>query len=282
LSNRNLWSALAGAITALILVSAIPVMAGDGEPLMLGERNRSKAVTRVATTGGLKFVNFKVGMPALILEVVGNTPPMRVDSIGKVVNLNADMLDGMDATGFAASGHDHFVSPVIIGASALHGVGRLTEWDNVGQYVQADNDDGDGFVEGRLYAPLDLPDGAHITGLSARIQDGSATARVEVRVMRSHRQEGYPESVDDEVCWAVLMAASDDESIPGLTTVGDVTVDPPGACISGPEVPGYMSSDWSVVDNSIWTYYLQVDVVRTGGLPQHARFHSAEVSFTSP
>jgi len=282
LSNRNLWSALAGAIVAVVLVSALPGLAANGDYMVLGQKNNALTPTKLVSRGGMVVQVGVEDRSALTLIVVGDEPPMKVNSTGLVANLNADLLDGTDATGFAVSGHDHFVSPVVIGASALYGVGRLTEWDNVGQYVQADNDDGNGFVYGRLYAPLDLPDGAQITGLSARIQDGSATARVEVSVMRSHRQEAYPESVDSEVCWTVLVAASDDASVPGLTTVGDVTVDPPGACTSGLEVPGYMSPDWSVVDNSIWTYYLQVDVVRTGGLGQHARFHSAAVSFTSP
>jgi len=210
---------------------------------------------------------------------------MQVSRTGLVSNLNADLLDGLEATGFALSGHDHHISPVVIGPAALHGVGNLTEWTFSLDYVRTGNDDASGSVYGRVVAPVDLPDGAHITGLSARLQDGSATARVDVRLLRIKRERTYPEYLDDISCRSVLVASSNLASAPGLTTISDNAVT--AACSeagdeSEPDYPFLTESDWSLVDNSIWTYYLQVELERTGGLDQHARLYSAAVSFTGP
>jgi len=283
--NRSLWSA-----AVLVLLAGIPAIAADGDTMLVGEKNTAVRVTRLNTRGGLRIDNFKPGNPALILNTVGVAPPMEISSTGLVSNLNADLLDGLEATGFALSGHDHHLSPVVIGPAALHGVGFLTEWTFSLDYVQTGNDDASGSVYGRVVAPVDLPDGAHITGLSARIQDGSTTARVEVRLIRVKQQEDYPEYLDDISCRSVLVAESDFASLPspvtfGLTTITDDVVT--AACSevgneSDPDYPFYTESDWSLVDNSIWTYYLQVDMERTGGLDQFARFHSATVSFTGP
>ena len=108
--------------------------------------------------------------------------------------------------------------------------------------------------------------------------------------MRVKQQEGYPEYLDDLSCRSVLVVESDFASLPspatsGLTTISDNLVT--AACSEvgyedDPQYPFYTESDWSLVDNSIWTYYLQVDMERTGGLDQYARFHSAAVTFTGP
>jgi len=283
--NRSLWSALAGAFAVLVLLAGNPAIAADGDTMTVGEKNSAVRVTRLNTRGGLRIDNFKPGNPALILNTVEATPPMQVSSTGLVSNLNADLLDGLEATGFALSGHDQHVSPVVIGLAAFHGVGNLTEWTFSLDYVQTGNDDASGSVFGRVVAPVDLPDGAHITGLLARLQDGSATARVDVRLLRVKREKTYPEYLDDISCRSVLMASSDLASAPGLTTISDNVVT--AACSevgyeSDPDYPFYTESDWSLVDNSIWTYYLQVELERTGGLDQHARFYSAAVSFTGP
>jgi len=100
--NRgHFFSALLGALVAVVVMAALPAVAGNGDNLVLGEKNTAKTVTRLNTRGGLRIDNFKAGNPALILNVADvNTPPMLVNSTERVLNLNADLLDGWDHTDF--------------------------------------------------------------------------------------------------------------------------------------------------------------------------------------
>lgn len=104
--QEALGYALAGALIALLIAATIPkVSAFVGQPLILGERNISGTsqtkIWAVANNSALKITNKLSGHPALWLEVADElTPPMRVSSPARVDNLNADMVDGQDATGF--------------------------------------------------------------------------------------------------------------------------------------------------------------------------------------
>lgn len=276
MSYRKAWS-LVAVIALAVGVVVWPAAAGDGEPLVMGEKNAAKTVTRLNTRGGLRVDNFRNGNPALILNVAdpGVTPPLQVNSDAVVPNLNADLLDGKDAGDFAP-----LASPVVIGAAALHGTGTADEWRFSYDYVQTGNDDAIGSVFGQMVAAVDLPNGASVTGLAARVTDGSSTARVSVALLRAKRDESFPEELDGLVCRTVLAAESSLAATPGTTTITDGVVEE--GCIDDPVGSFYPTSDWSLVDNSVWTYYLLVEVERTGGLDQDARFLSAAVSFTGP
>jgi hypothetical protein len=92
---------------ALLLISGSAVLAGSGVGgvFNLGVSNTVNKVTALkgaATTPLLRVTNDGSG-PALSLQVKNpGTAPILLDaeSTGKVVNLNADMLDGRDATQF--------------------------------------------------------------------------------------------------------------------------------------------------------------------------------------
>ena len=78
-------------------------LAAVGEPLKLGRANDAgaKVTSLLATLAGpvLRLTNQGEG-PALDLRVQNNAPPLKVNSTAKVVNLNADLLDGQDAAAF--------------------------------------------------------------------------------------------------------------------------------------------------------------------------------------
>jgi len=83
-------------VLGAVLMAAMPGMASNGDNLILGQKNNATTPTKLVSRGGLFL---KVGIAsrsALTLEVVGNWPPIKVNSTGKVANLNVDLLDGKD------------------------------------------------------------------------------------------------------------------------------------------------------------------------------------------
>ena len=90
-------------LAGLLLGPAAVGLAAVGDPLTLGGRN--DAVDRVTSLAAavagpvLRLTNLGAG-PALDLRVQAGAPPLRVNSDGLVANLNADRLDGLDASAF--------------------------------------------------------------------------------------------------------------------------------------------------------------------------------------
>jgi len=92
--NRgNFFSALAGGLIAVMLLGALPAVAGTGDNLVLGSKNTSRRVTKVTTKNGFLFRSTKVGVPAATFESVAG-PPIAVNSNWWVEHLNADYVDG--------------------------------------------------------------------------------------------------------------------------------------------------------------------------------------------
>ena len=110
--SRLLWvgrltSSLFG--LALLLVLALELgptalAAVPGDPLRLGQPNTTDALTSLtgsAATALLKLDNNGSG-PALNLQVQPGRPPLEASAdAGKALNLNADKLDGLDASALA-------------------------------------------------------------------------------------------------------------------------------------------------------------------------------------
>jgi hypothetical protein len=86
----RLTSFAAGAVVALLLGSGTAVAATGGK-FILGHKNSAGAVSTLTNTRG----------PALSLRSRSGTPSLVVNSRSKVTNLNADSLDGLDATALA-------------------------------------------------------------------------------------------------------------------------------------------------------------------------------------
>jgi hypothetical protein len=78
-------------------------LAAVGDPLLAGRTNEvvDRVTALAASLAGpvLRLTNQGTG-PALDLRVKTGVPPMKINSGAKVAQLNADLLDGKDATAF--------------------------------------------------------------------------------------------------------------------------------------------------------------------------------------
>jgi hypothetical protein len=116
-------------IVAVFLGVASMAFAGNGDPWILGQPN-SATTTTLAGVGGadgpmLRLTNNDSGSDdtALDLKVQPNEPPMTINSQIKVTDLNADRLDGQNASAFASYERTLIVSPV--GTNAQNGQALL-------------------------------------------------------------------------------------------------------------------------------------------------------------
>lgn len=101
-ASKAMWigrmtSAVVGlaVILALVLGVASMAMSATRQPFILGKQNTADQVTKLIRHGA---------GAALSLEVHDGQPPMKVNSSGKVANLNSDLLDGKSDTDFYAAG----------------------------------------------------------------------------------------------------------------------------------------------------------------------------------
>lgn len=95
-------------IVALALATATTALAGTGVGAVfnLGETNRVDVITKLigGVPGSSLFINNTSPDPAataLELRVRPTNPPLKTNSRTKVANLNADLLDGLDASALA-------------------------------------------------------------------------------------------------------------------------------------------------------------------------------------
>lgn len=78
-------------ILALVVGVTSAAFAANGKPFLLGKKNVASAISTLVKRGP---------GPALNLQVRANQPPLKVNSTRKVARLNADKLDGQDASAF--------------------------------------------------------------------------------------------------------------------------------------------------------------------------------------
>jgi hypothetical protein len=189
--NRgNFFSALGGLIVGVMLVSALPALGAAGDDIVAGQFNDSGGyVTRLKGKGNptLRLINWN-GRAALELRVSAGTPPMKVNSTGLVTNLNADLLDGMQAAAFAVTGHDHDTDYLAIDGTAadsglLDGLdstafaatGHGHDWGDLSG-VPAGLDDGDHDTLGDLVCPTGQVAKMTASGWACADDDGSSNA----------------------------------------------------------------------------------------------------------
>lgn len=110
--NRgHFFSALAGLVVGVMLISALPALGAAGDNLVAGQFNDSGGyVTRLKGKGDptLRLINWN-SRAALELRVSAGTAPMKVNSDTLVANLNADLLDGMDSSAFHSGRTEFFL-----------------------------------------------------------------------------------------------------------------------------------------------------------------------------
>jgi hypothetical protein len=95
--RKHFFSALAGVIVGVMLVAVLPAAADDGDRLILGETNTATSPTKVWARRGVLFRASKADTPAATF-LVRSGPPIAVGSNAWVKDLNADLLDGRDAS----------------------------------------------------------------------------------------------------------------------------------------------------------------------------------------
>ena len=112
-ARKALWvtkgaAIFGGAVVALALVFGVAsvALAANGQPFLLGRAtNAATALTKLtANVNGaamqVQNTNAGVNDQALSLVVNPGEAPMKVNSDGRVANLNSDRLDGKDSTQF--------------------------------------------------------------------------------------------------------------------------------------------------------------------------------------
>ena len=97
----HLRSAFVGGLIAAMTVTALPAVAAEvAAALQLGQSNTANA--RTTLTGAVGSANLRIvntdpdGSPLSLVSRVGE-PPMKVNRVVKVKNLNADRVDGLSA-----------------------------------------------------------------------------------------------------------------------------------------------------------------------------------------
>ena len=110
-------------VMALVLGATSVALAGNLDPLKIGSlKNVATKTTQLVgkvATGSAFAVNNPSGGSALGLQVNAGQAPMTVNpEAGKATNLDADELDGKDASEFAPSAHPHAGEDITSGTVA--------------------------------------------------------------------------------------------------------------------------------------------------------------------
>lgn len=107
----NLNPSMAVSLVALVISLGGASIAATGGNFILGQSNTADARTtltsNVAGAQALRIVNTDAGpnSSALALTTASTRPPFVLNSRVRVANLNADLLDGLDAAAFARTGN---------------------------------------------------------------------------------------------------------------------------------------------------------------------------------
>jgi len=86
-----------GAVTVLVLAANTVALATTGKALIAGKTNTSSKITALSRTTS--------GVPLKITSQSTANSPLAVNGKGKVVNLNADKVDGLDAADLRAGSY---------------------------------------------------------------------------------------------------------------------------------------------------------------------------------
>lgn len=82
-----------GAVTVLVLAGNTVALATTGHALLLGKSNTANTITSISRT--------TAGTALAVKTKTSLSPPLKVNGVGKVTNLNADRVDGKNAADFA-------------------------------------------------------------------------------------------------------------------------------------------------------------------------------------
>jgi hypothetical protein len=190
---------------------------GDGVQARNAGAKGTGAALHAYGQANIGIIGESTGSVPLKLIAPGGIAPLSTNSSTKVTNLNADLLDGLSSGQFArkdqtqhynCSGYDMRSGPVYIdgGPSSAYYTGS---------------------GEADISCAVHLPDGATVTGFSARVIDATASYQVACYLWRVDSSGGitYPSTLTSGIAAA-----------PGLTTLADNSV------------------EFAVIDNVGYTY----------------------------
>jgi hypothetical protein len=92
-----------GAATSAVVLAAAAALAATGGNFILGQSNTAESTSGLSAnlaSGPSLTISNLGGGPAASFATLGKTAPFTVSSKGKVVSLNADMVDGKHASAF--------------------------------------------------------------------------------------------------------------------------------------------------------------------------------------
>jgi hypothetical protein len=105
LDRRSLLSGLVGGVIAAVILAALPALAGNGDPMILGTKNHARRVTKLIGKNGLEIRASK-NIPLRLFAQDG-VPPLQVNQEAWVQHLNADLVDGFGANELIRAAYDH-------------------------------------------------------------------------------------------------------------------------------------------------------------------------------
>jgi hypothetical protein len=94
--NRgSFFSGLAGVLVGVVVMAALPALAGDGDYMVLGVKNNARRATKLIGKSGMEIRSSK-NIPLRLYSPEG-VPPLMVTDDALVADLNADLVDGSHA-----------------------------------------------------------------------------------------------------------------------------------------------------------------------------------------
>ncbi|MCB2224040.1 MAG: hypothetical protein KQH83_07690 [Actinobacteria bacterium] len=233
---------VAGALLAAAVITPPLARAGDGDTFLLGKKNVALHLTKLVAKNGF-LVKSTRGVP-LTIEAPDGQPPLAVDSAARVMNLNADLLDGADGAAYMA-----VTSPLAIAAAEFQPVWPDRDVAGEGHMWVTQTD------SARLTAPVRLPDGATITRMTVNCIDDTAVAGLVVELRRDELASS------DGGATIAHAQTRDADDAPSMQTIEDDGI----------------TEGREVVDNGTYAYYLLV-AIDGGGL----KLFDAAIEFTVP
>jgi len=275
---RIQWgSVFVGAVAAALLVSAVPVVAAIGDPVLQGSVNTANRQTTMRGTDGgdamLRVINRAATGSGIEVVVEPGRPPFVVNTSAKVAKLNADRLDGKNIRAFMLKAkYDKDRDLVVDNAERLDGLDSsafLTKtgaWSCPGNsWVAASTYDdyrtsgplmsvGFGSASVFFRCGVALPHGVNVSAVTFAVQDSSTIAGVECALFRTGL-------------------------LTGIGTTGDlasnlITTGTPGATtLTANQI------ELSRIDNSKYAYYAGCTVIEDGW---DTGIYGVTVSYTTP
>ncbi len=276
--RRMQWGGLfVGLMAGILLVSAVPVIADIGDPVLQGTVNvAEKRTTLSGADGGdamLLVTNKAPRGSGIEVRVEPGRPPFVVNSTARVRKLNADRLDGKSIKAFMLkAAYDKDRDRIVDNAERLNGLDSTAFMTTTGAWSCPGNSwvpasalsdyrtsgplmsVGIGSASAFFRCAVALPHGVAVGSVAFTVQDSSPGAGVECALYRTGLTTGIG---------TTSQLAAD------LVTSGA-----PGATVLATD-----QISFAVVDNTRYAYYAGCTVVEDGW---DTGIYGITISYTAP